>query len=699
MALIRALNAAISGLRGQQFRIDTIGDNLANSTTTAFKAGRVEFHTLLSQTIQFGTAPQGFLGGIDPLQRGLGVGIASTTRMFTQGELDVTGIASDLGIQGEGFFIMRDNGGDLVFSRDGSFSLNPSNLLHNPANGYIVQGVMADRNTFTIASGAPIQNIEVPVGELQLAVATGSAQFDGNLNGGGDQALMGTIMESNIMVDLTTGLPATGATLLTNLGRRPETPGPDIDLALDPGDVIYVQGKKGARTLPQMSFYVGSTLPPGFDGNGTTLQQYLDFVERALGINPGGSDILVSGIRDNDNDPNTAGVTGSATAFTQNVSGQITAVTMDGINFVTDGVKIGDVIRFNTGAGAGQIATIAGFATVGATANDTMVLSSPLASTLPQPSVGDQFSIHERPDVVVSDGVSTGSPSAAGRIRIAGNVGTANHITDLEMTSSDGTNLTTFFTREQATGESIISNVTVYDSDGNSHLVEVTYVLETKGGVDPVTTSPGNVWRFLAESQDSNLVTGGVLQGSERTVGTGTIAFTTGGQFLSQNPSAAFSLAIPNQGAATPLNISPDFAGITGFANHSSAVFVTDQDGFPTGVLMDYSVGEDGIITGIFSNGITRPLGQIYLARFNNPNGLELLAESNFRQAANSGIAIIGQPSTLSLGRIQGGVLEASNVDFAQEFTSLIVSQRAFQANARVITTADDLLEELVNIV
>ena len=699
MALVRALNSAISGLRGQQFRIDTIGDNLANSTTTGFKSGRVQFHTLLSQTVAFGTAPQGFLGGIDPIQMGLGVTVGSTSRAFTQGELEVTGVTSDLGIEGDGFFVMQNQSGDLVFSRDGSFTINPSNQLHNPANGFIVQGINADINTFNIASGAPIENIEIPIGELQIAVATDEASFDGNLNGGGPQALMGTIMESNVMTDLSTGTDATGATLLTNLGRLPETPGPAIDLAIDLGDTIFVSSKKGNRTLPQQSFFVGTTLPPGYDGYGTTLQEYLDFVERALGINPGSNDILYSSIRDNDNNPNTQGVVGTASAFTLDATNQITAITMDGIDHSGEGVQIGDVIRFNTGAGAGQMGVISAFATVGATANDTLVLANPLSSTLPQPQVGDQFSIHEPPNVTVSDGVAAGYPSAAGRIRLSGNVGTANHITDLEMVTSDGISMTQFYHRQEATGESIISNLTVYDSDGNSHLVEVTYVLETKGGVDPVTTSPGNVFRFFAESEDSKLLNSGVLDGSQRIVGTGTIAFSAGGQFISQNPDAAFQLEMPNIGAATPLIVNPDFSGITGFADQNSAVFLIEQDGFPTGVLSDYSIGENGVITGIFNNGVTRPLGQIMLSRFANPNGLTMLGESNYQQAANSGIAIIGQPTTIGLGSIRSGVLEASNVDFAREFTDLIVSQRAFQANARVITTSDDLLEELVNIV
>jgi flagellar hook protein FlgE len=142
-----------------------------------------------------------------------------------------------------------------------------------------------------------------------------------------------------------------------------------------------------------------------------------------------------------------------------------------------------------------------------------------------------------------------------------------------------------------------------------------------------------------------------------------------------------------------------DLTGLTGFADQNSSAFMIQQDGFPTGTLSDFSIGTNGIITGIFDNGITRPLGQVYLARFANPNGLMLAGQNMYEVAANSGEPVIGAPTLMGLGSIIGGTLEASNVDFAREFTNLIVSQRAFQANARVISTSDGLLEELVNIV
>lgn len=688
MALIRAMNSAISGLRAQQFRIDVVGDNLANATTTGFKAGRVNFQTLFSQTMAFGTAPQGFLGGVDPMQIGLGVGVAETSKNWTQGELETTGVTTDLGIEGSGFFIMKDISGNQVFTRDGSFGINPQNFLHNPSNGMMVQGINANLTTFTIASGSALQNVYIPVGEIQIAVATGTLGFDGNLNGGGAQALEGTVLESSVFVDGSGGPAAISSTSLTSLFRVPSTGGSDIDLALDIGDTIQVTAKKGGRTLPTQTFRIDTSPQAGDDGFGTTLGDLTSFLERALGINTGASELLISATRDDDSDPNTPGVTGVASSYVSS-AGQIVGVTQVGRDFTAEGVQVGDILRFNSGQGAGQIAQVTSISGGGTTIDFTA-----LSATMPIPNNGDMFSVHEAPRVTVG-----GFPSAAGTIRIAGNVGTANDLTDLEIVSSDGFSLSSFFTRQTATGESVITNATVYDTNGAAHLVEMTFVLETKGGVDPSTNSPGNTFRYFSEASDSRYVSGTTLLGSNRVVGTGTLTFSTSGQFLSQNPTASINVVLPNQGAATPLTITPDFDGLTGFASQLSQVFLLEQDGFPVGVLTDFSIGTDGLVTGIFSNGVTRSLAQIQLARFQNPQGLENLDGNNFRQAANSGPPIVGRPGTLGIGAIRSGALESSNVDFSREFTTLIIGQRAFQANARVITTADNLLEELVRLV
>ena len=122
------------------------------------------------------------------------------------------------------------------------------------------------------------------------------------------------------------------------------------------------------------------------------------------------------------------------------------------------------------------------------------------------------------------------------------------------------------------------------------------------------------------------------------------------------------------------------------------------QDGYGLGVLSNISIDASGTITGIFTNGVSRVLAQIYIGEFNNPAGLLKVGRNMYQTSANSGSAILGVPGSTTSSTITSGALEISNVDLAQEFTSMIVSQRGFQANARVITTSDEMLNELVNL-
>ena len=179
-------------------------------------------------------------------------------------------------------------------------------------------------------------------------------------------------------------------------------------------------------------------------------------------------------------------------------------------------------------------------------------------------------------------------------------------------------------------------------------------------------------------------------------VGSGTITFDADGQ-VSAGGTGAISIPLTN-GAASPFDFTLDMNGLT---QHADAVTVamTNQDGLPPGVLEAFSIGDGGVINGIFSNGLTEVLGQVALAVFSNPGGLNREGSNVFSVTPNSGIARVGLAGTGGRGMVNGGVLEGSNVDIATEFSNLIISQRAFQAGARAITTADVLLNEAVNLV
>ncbi|MGD9998700.1 MAG: flagellar hook protein FlgE [Ilumatobacteraceae bacterium] len=143
-------------------------------------------------------------------------------------------------------------------------------------------------------------------------------------------------------------------------------------------------------------------------------------------------------------------------------------------------------------------------------------------------------------------------------------------------------------------------------------------------------------------------------------------------------------------GAAGTPNRVTQFSGET-------TVAVTAQDGYAAGTLQSFDISQDGVIMGSYSNGRSRAIGQVALAVFTNPEGLERVAGS-WRQTPNSGLAQVGTAGAGGRGLLSSGTLEMSNVDLAEEFTRLIIAQRGFQGNARVITTADEVLQEVVNL-
>ncbi|MFV0632960.1 flagellar hook protein FlgE [Demequina sp.] len=173
---------------------------------------------------------------------------------------------------------------------------------------------------------------------------------------------------------------------------------------------------------------------------------------------------------------------------------------------------------------------------------------------------------------------------------------------------------------------------------------------------------------------------------------TGSISFTSEGAIdvLDFAP-------LPADAALGLSAITVDLSALTGFAGVES-VAAASQDGRAAGTLQAFSINSDGTLMGSFSNGLKQAIGRVALASFSNPSGLEKAGASLLAATVNSGAAQVGAAGTGGRGALAGGSLEMSNVDLSAEFTNLIVAQRGFQANSRVITTSDELLQELVNL-
>jgi len=270
MGLTTAMYTGLTGLNANQSRIQTIGNNIANVNTTAFKGSRMLFQTQVSQLLSAGHGPTNISGGVNPTQLGLGVSIAATQRLFTPGSIETTGIGSDLAIDGAGLFAVRRPNGDQLYTRDGSFALDSDNrLVTTDGDRVLGFGVDGDFNIVPTV----LSELNIPVGTLSLARPTSRVLMDGDLSAVGTIATQGSRHLTQTLVDGGGG-PAAGGTALTDL-RSAANPGVPLFAT---GQVITVSGiSKGERELPPQSFTVGTS--------GGTFQEFADWLETAIGIN------------------------------------------------------------------------------------------------------------------------------------------------------------------------------------------------------------------------------------------------------------------------------------------------------------------------------------------------------------------------------------------------------------------------------
>jgi flagellar hook protein FlgE len=233
-------------------------------------------------------------------------------------------------------------------------------------------------------------------------------------------------------------------------------------------------------------------------------------------------------------------------------------------------------------------------------------------------------------------------------------------------------------------GTEYVTTFNIRDSVGAAHTLTLT-----------LTKASASAWDWAVTSSDGVIDT--------ITGGSGTLVFDTDGSVLSGASQQLQIGYVSGSGITTPQPITLDFGTadnptpVTGLAS-ASTLTLASQDGLPTGTLQSFAIGLDGSITGFYTNGTTRTLGAIQLATFNNPRGLLRVGDNHFRESPNSGVASVGRPGTGGRGSITAGALEMSNVDLAQEFTAMIIAQTGFQANARTISTSDEMLRELVNL-
>ena len=239
-----------------------------------------------------------------------------------------------------------------------------------------------------------------------------------------------------------------------------------------------------------------------------------------------------------------------------------------------------------------------------------------------------------------------------------------------------------------AVGDAVESQISMFDALGNAHQVTATF---TKTAANTWTVALSDAGTALASGTMTFDPTSGAL--SSFTYDANGDGDETDAGDVSADNTLPFTSADPSWTNAVTMSL----GSISQFGAASS-MKPTTTDGYAMGTLQSFSLSADGTIVGVYSNSLRQDIGKLALATFANPGGLEKAGGSSFRVGNNSGVAVIGAAGTNGAGTLTAGALEMSNVDLASEFTDLIIAQRGFQANSRVITTSDEVLQSLVNL-
>lgn len=675
--MMRSLFTGVSGLRSHQFWMDVIGNNIANINTIGFKAGRVTFEEALAQTLRAATRPVGNRGGVNPMQIGLGTSLGSIDTLFTQGTPEVTGVQTDLAIQGDAFFVLSD-GQKEYYTRAGAFRFDANGRLICPYNGYVVQGIMADQSG-QIPSEGKIQDIVLPLDQKIPAKATTKVQFKLNLDA--SESPQGTITSSNPLLAV-------------------EEAGDDSDL-----NGLYARGKANSMITGMVPGITTVTV-----SDGTTITTYT-YVNQDAGDSSHDFHSLDDLIAEINNDY--AGIL----HVELNSEGAILITNQSGSEIELNITSSNGVLQTALSAANGRLAANETAQTDEfshrATADEELTKLRDCRGNALNLSVGDIINISGNvggdlrsdsltvaADTTLKDladkikqafGITNSNGviiNSSGAIEIRGDPGEDNAITSVSIQAAGRTNFNstmTFTETQPAKDVTFSTDITLYDDIGQEHILSLTF---TK-------TTTSNLWNWEAHLSGSEVLISG---------NTGTISFNPDGSLASFTyEGGANSLKFDPANGASPVSVVLDMGTINGFdgvtqLSAPSATLSKSQDGYAAGELVSIAIDTRGRIVGSFTNGVSQTLAQIVLAAFNNPGGLLRVGDNMFVASPNSGVPVKGVSGETIQSTLLPGALEMSNVDLAQEFTNMIVAQRGFQANARIITTTDDMLRELLNL-
>lgn len=668
--MMRSMYSGVSGLKTHQTKMDVIGNNIANVNTVGFKSSSTTFSEVFYQRLTGASGPTASgRGGINAKQIGLGVNMASTTiNISTPGASQTTGGAFDLMLSGDSFFIVNGGNGNM-FTKAGAFDIDEAGTLVMKSTGYNVMGWQVDPATGTIRKDtvSPLQimkeaNLTSPPEATTLGTCAGILdKNDTNVTSdkGYNMSLefydalgysysakfvvKSTNVEGEYTVELKDVVNSLGKSIVDELDAT------SLEDIVTFGEQNVQTERRSLELLQTNGIAYDPTRPEGERytkqaGFPATAKDYDTLKISGFTYPEGNGNVTIAGGK----------LTATATAqFTAEDMAKYYGVVFD---TTTQSYKR-KVVDAN---GNETMEEVDNWGEILGIPNDGTVKFDPAQTQYLEiyPTNGAvKFSIEHTFDVadnVVKDA--------------AGNPVDVNGLNQM------------YITQEEAYGLPAAAEGVTYDfavADDGRAVVTIN------------TTSNGNVLKFNVDNGNFESIAGGnavqlAFKDTLMTKGGQTISL---GNFSDISVDFSGSKRVDNGGASTM------------GAERGGGEKGTEGRGKKLGDLIGLSVSQDGTIWASYDNGNTTLLGQIAVAVFANPAGLEKVGENCYQTTLNSGeFDGIGQDVTADGGKMTSGVLEMSNVDLSTEFTEMITTQRGFQANSRIITTSDTLLEELVNL-
>ena len=677
--MMRSLYSGVSGLKNHQTRMDVVGNNISNVNTTGFKSSRVTFSDTLSQTLSGASAPTDNTGGTNPKQIGLGSSVSSIDTLFTDGSVQNTGKNTDLCLSGNGLFVVT-NGSEKYYTRNGAFEFDAKGNFVMPGSGMFVGGWMAKDGVIEDTTERNMGVINIPAGKTMGATATTTVNYDKNLNANVEGYTI-----SNMVVKYADGTSKT----VTNYVPNPPT------IMLDTTNNTRITLDANAA----YDFKTGDSLY-GKD----LFSQEVAFVE-------GPAKVTLS---KKNSDGNTVEGLGAISYTTGNhaINQEITLkgdIITNGV--VTSGPETGEtkltVSLTEPAEKAGTVVTITVPPGSIWTYKDGDTVSFAFSIDEIQPEANSK--IHRSDGSEYDFESDTLDPKITkenymnyiykghtvdGKVKAVSHKG--DDVESVTVNTSDGKSLTGLTQVKYNQGDNFYPSyttlATVYDSLGGEHSVPILF-----------TKKANNTWSMSLGNGGSSVST---TDSEQRTINYNLIStdlvFDDKGGYISGSATLKvhydYGQVLNSKGEVinppSDQSINVSVGSLTQYSGSTS--INGSSDGNAMGTLKSVSVDSSGVITGVYTNGLHRTEAQVAIAQFNNAAGLTKAGGSLYEESNNSGTRHIESASALGV-TITPSALEMSNVDMASELTDMIVTQRGYQSNSKIITVSDELLETLIN--